>query len=142
MRQMLEGNFLIIGTNPVCQESLLGELKYWDPKEVNKMTIAVPWFLPGITDKQRDLDWFYSMSYDATQMLIEAVSEVKDDKKELTRENVQSQFKSLKEIRGRTGNIRLGGKDQTSLSNDRIDAPYYLIQLNCQNNNCKWDIVN
>jgi ABC-type branched-subunit amino acid transport system substrate-binding protein len=138
--QTNKGKFLIIGTNPTYQEDLLGDLKYWGSKEfAKKMIVAVPWFLPGKTDKERDLDWFYAMSYDATKVLGKAISneiEVsKKSKKELTREGVQNQFGQLKEIQGRTGKINFGGSERTN-------PPSKLIQLNCPTNDCKWDIVN
>lgn len=132
-----DGKFLIIASNPVYQPTLLENLQYGNsPKVIKKMIIAVPWF-PNEKDSSKlgkpisDLDSFYAMSYDATEVLIQAISQ-EASVKQPTREGVRSQFNNLKKMEGATDKITL-------TNGDRVEENYKLIQPNCQDNkNCEW----
>jgi ABC-type branched-subunit amino acid transport system substrate-binding protein len=92
------------------------------------MIVAEFWF--SDKPRQKSSDRMYAMSYDATGMLIAAISKELDNGKEPTRQNLPQQFKNL-QMKGLTGEITLEGSDRTN-------APYHLIQPYCANSNCEW----
>jgi ABC-type branched-subunit amino acid transport system substrate-binding protein len=132
-----DGKFLILASNPVYQPNLIGELNLVaSPTAISKIIIAVPWFptkdeISQLKMSTSDLDSFYAMSFDATKLLIEAISKDAMGKKP-TKEGVQYQLNRLGEMKGMTGDINLK-------NNDRYNSSYKLIQPNCQDNkNCEW----
>jgi ABC-type branched-subunit amino acid transport system substrate-binding protein len=135
------GTFLIVGSNPVYNPELLKSLEHdsFNLKLIENMIIAVPAFYPNYRPKSddKDLNWYEAMSYDATQMLVTAIS---NESKHTTptREGIYEQFKDksfeVPKEEAYTGLIKLKGSD-------RVNPPGDLIYPTCRNNNCEWDKI-
>lgn len=123
------GRFTIIGTNPAYHPQLPNKLRSstnFSNNSIEKIIVAAPYF-----SSKSGKNWYYKMSYDATQVLIDAISKAK--KSNITGEDVQKEIKGDLKVQSatHTGAIEFNGCD-------RKNAPYDLIQPHCTNGSCEW----
>lgn len=98
-----QGKFLVLGSNPVRQESLFESLNY-NATILNQLVVIQPWFpSENSTEfgKNRDfwnsgdinsediINWRYIMAYDAVQVLIYAINNRKNKNEYPTRQEIQ-----------------------------------------------------
>ncbi len=145
-----DGKFLLLANNTVYNPQFLDKIKSIAPKSIKRgIVLAVPFYKPG-KNQQEDLIWHYAMSYDATQVLIDAISKAHVDlnKSDITREDVLNQIHGLRVQPPTTLTGIIEFKDKKNKDsdpndlNDRKDAPYDLIQPNCSTRPCKWEKIN
>jgi ABC-type branched-subunit amino acid transport system substrate-binding protein len=145
-----DGKFLLLGDNTVYTPQLPDKINSTAPKSIKRgIVVAVPFYKPG-KNQQEDLIWHYAMSYDAIQVLIDAISKahVELNKSDITREDVLNQIHGLRVQLPNTLTGIIEFKDKKNKDsdpndlNDRKDAPYDLIQPNCSTSPCKWEKIN
>lgn len=147
------GRFFIIGSNSVYEPLLLDKLKDngFDNSSMEKMLITIPWFPSELdTDKQKttdfrdywqldtniDLTSYYAMSYDATQMLIDAIDKQKNGNS--TRQKILNALKDANfEIKD--GNTILLTRKKITLNGSDPEFPFFhLIKPDCSASTCRW----
>ena len=141
--QANNGEFLIIGSNSVYEPELWIKLRGIGLKDkvFDKLIISIPWFASDKDDNidkfkkfwksEDDLISYVAMPYDATQMLINAISKPYFERNKITRERVRNALKNT-DIEGITGRITLDGSDRESPFSD-------FIKVNCSQNPCQWE---
>lgn len=143
------GKFLIAGSNTLFNSELLALFNTIGKESLEKMAITIPWYpspeqskkiaafvgnnqLPWSSTNDPELIWQMAMSYDATQMLVEAISQQLQQGQTPTREGTRNilandKFKTV----GVTGTITLQGSD-------RKDQFSSLISPDCSTTPCGW----
>ncbi|MGK7898880.1 MAG: hypothetical protein AB4372_36020, partial [Xenococcus sp. (in: cyanobacteria)] len=132
--QANKGNFIISANNTVYEPDLLSNLEEYelrsgvlleDSSILDNIAISTPWFPKDSEEKDQetveefqkfwntdeDLISYVTMSYDATQMLIEAISKQLEEGNIPTRQRVRSALEDT-DIQGLTGPITLEGSDR------------------------------
>lgn len=101
--QANQGEFLVVGSNPVRQKDLLSTLGN-NPKILQQIVVMQPWF-PSENTKEfkqyRDfwksediVNWRYVMAYDATQVLLYAIAHRENKSKYPTKQDIQQVLNS------------------------------------------------
>jgi ABC-type branched-subunit amino acid transport system substrate-binding protein len=145
------GYFFVAGNNTLFDSKLLAYVS-GRKKIFENMIISVPWHpsqdalkkfenfvkfrLDGNQKYPRENDpkmtWYIAMSYDATQMFIEAISEQLSQSRAPSREGIKEILSNPKfQTEGLTGIITLNGSD-------RKEQTYALIRPDCSSNSCGW----
>jgi ABC-type branched-subunit amino acid transport system substrate-binding protein len=142
------GEFFIAGNNTLFDTEILGLVNTIGKKSLEKMAITIPWYpsteqskkmanfignnVETWTKNDAELIWQMAMSYDATQMLIEAISQQRSNGQTPTREGMRNILASSDfKTEGLTGTITLKGVDRK----DQFSA---LIRPDCSTNTCGW----
>jgi ABC-type branched-subunit amino acid transport system substrate-binding protein len=145
------GYFFVAGNNPLFEMQLLDHFS-GRKKILENMIVSTPWhpskdafetfnnFVKIKPDENRKytrsndpkMMWHVAMSYDATQMFIEAISKQLSEGKTPSREGMKQILSNPKfQTEGLTGIIKLNGSD-------RREQIYALIRPDCSSNSCDW----
>ena len=134
-----QGELFVAGNNILHDPNVLELVK--QNKDLDKMVISVPWFSPekfndgdlaSKLDSDLDLSWHMAMSYDATQMLVEAISKQLSENRKPDRDGTREVLADSNfQTQGLTGTIMLDGSE-------RKDPFSALIRPHCCKESCKW----
>jgi ABC-type branched-subunit amino acid transport system substrate-binding protein len=159
-----QGEFLIIGSNPVRQKGLFSALGN-DPKILKQLVVMQPWFPLENSkefDKYRDfwksediINWRYVMGYDATQVLLYAIANRRDKSKYPTQQAIQDVLNSdliqNKDCANKdklgitdgilTTNITFNGSDRCPNVNSKSDGYRLIKPVEIQPSQWQWQAV-
>jgi branched-chain amino acid transport system substrate-binding protein len=145
------GYFFVAGNNTLFESKLLDHFSGRN-KNFENMIISTPWypsqdalekfenFVKFKPDENRKyprandpkMTWHVAMSYDATQMFIEAISKQLSEGRTPSREGIKQVLSNPNfKAEGLTGIITLNGSD-------RKEQTYALIRPDCSSNPCGW----
>ncbi|MBR8827867.1 MAG: ABC transporter substrate-binding protein [Gomphosphaeria aponina SAG 52.96 = DSM 107014] len=85
-----------------------------------------------ITQSTEELAWINILAFDSTQVFIEAITRLLEEKKPVTRAGIHTMLKSNFKTEGLTGAIAFDEKG------DRVEAFNSLIRPDCSSGTCKW----
>jgi ABC-type branched-subunit amino acid transport system substrate-binding protein len=116
-----QGEFLVLGSNPVRQDGLFDSLNN-NATILNQLVVIQPWFLSGNSTqfrkyqdfwKSKDIvNWRYIMAYDATQVLLYAINNRENKNQYPTRQQIQQILTSdLVQNKGCADKTKLGITD-------------------------------
>jgi ABC-type branched-subunit amino acid transport system substrate-binding protein len=151
-----KGTFFIAGSNTLFENDFLNLFPKISKESLEKSIISIPWY-PSSQSLEKlnsffkvensdnnlrfwsidrpQLTWHMAMSYDATQMFVEAISQQVLRGKKPTREGMRDALANPKfKTEGLTGTITLNGSD-------RADQFASLIRPNCSTTSCAWQQV-
>jgi ABC-type branched-subunit amino acid transport system substrate-binding protein len=116
-----QGEFLVLGSNPVRQDGLFDSLNN-NATILNQLVVIQPWFSSGNSTqfrkyqdfwKSKDIvNWRYIMAYDATQVLLYAINNRENKNQYPTRQQIQQILTSdLVQNKGCADKTKLGITD-------------------------------